>query len=142
MIKGDAQHLGDKQEWGAIWKGNVLLPKLRLFLWRCFWKATPVQAVLAIRIIHLLPICKLCGMNDETIMHEIFKCDFASAAWFASPMGIRTENLTGTFRETVLAVRSSATQQQFSTFVSVTWAIWQVRNMLFMKTESLASRYM
>lgn len=75
----------DQQFWMWFWQEDTLMPKLKMFVWRCCWKALPVQAVLAvlaIRIRTLSPLCKLCERENETIMHSLFFFDFArSASW-------------------------------------------------------------
>ncbi|KAF3339924.1 zinc-binding in reverse transcriptase [Carex littledalei] len=77
LMWGPLNDENDQQFWMWIWQEDTPMPKLKMFVWRCCWKALPVQAVLAARIRTLSPLCKLCERENETIMHSLFFFDFA-----------------------------------------------------------------
>lgn len=106
----------------------MLLPKLKMFIWRCYWNAVPVQAVLSSSIRTLPQDCKLCGAQREMVMHTLFHCQFARTAWLDSPMCLRTNWLTGTFKETVIAVKKNLTDKDFASFISMALVVCRSRN--------------
>jgi zinc-binding in reverse transcriptase len=70
--------------WREIWDLDVI-PRVKIFPWKVGCNALPVLAALHRRMQNILPLCQICGMEDETIRHMIFDCSFARAVWFSSP---------------------------------------------------------
>ena len=70
--------------WGNwIWKLKNL-PKINLFLWKCFHNSIPVKIILAHRGIQLSPACDICNDQLETISHVLRECIAAQEIWAES----------------------------------------------------------
>jgi zinc-binding in reverse transcriptase len=113
--------------WHTIWDLDVI-PRVKLFFWRAGHNALPVLAVIHNRIQGILPLCPICGVEDESVRHMLFDCDFARAAWFICPLQIRTPDLPMDFKQAVLELMSGmcATDQKTAGYIS--WEIWKARN--------------
>lgn len=128
LVRGEMGNPSDKDFWMGIWNLKGLLPKLRLFLWRCACNALPVKSILNARIQSIQPLCQLCNCHDETIRHALFDCNFARVCWAASGLGIMPDNIPGTFREVLIAVKQQLSDEDITCFVCVAWGLWRVRN--------------
>lgn len=112
----------------GIWTGRRLLPKLKLFLWRCAHNALPVKEVLSIRIQTVSSECQLCKAHPETVRHALFDCTFVRGCWASSGLGLRPDNLPGTFRKVFQAIQRPLSEEGLYCLVCSTWAIWRLRN--------------
>ena len=128
LIRGDQPVNGEKEFWKWLWGHKGLLPKFKLFIWKCWFKAIPVQAVLARRMPHLSPLCTICNQENETVVHALFRCQFARSAWLASPLSIRSDELLGDLPDIVNVMRKQLDDQQFLKFMAIVWAVWRSRN--------------
>lgn len=81
--------------WKTLWHTQSVPLRTCLFLWKVLHNAVPVCDVLHSRISHISPICPLCDQEPETVTHLLFRCSHARATWFQSPLGLRTENISG-----------------------------------------------
>lgn len=118
----------DSKFWAWLWKDTQIIPKLKVFVWRAIHGALPVKEVLAVRIHHIDPTCQICGRGPETIMHALFKCDFARAMWLVSDLGLGTDDLPDSFKEFISTIWQSLSADQFGNFVCLLWAVWRSRN--------------
>ncbi|CAN0880645.1 Uncharacterized mitochondrial protein AtMg00310 [Linum grandiflorum] len=62
--------------WRSIWEAQVH-PKLRLFLWKLFYRILPTAEVLRKRGMNIPRPCPVCGDGFETVEHLLFQCSFA-----------------------------------------------------------------
>lgn len=99
LLKGDVGLETDKRFWEGIWKNNGILPKLKLFLWRCVHRALPVRGVIGARIQTVPVTCQLCNCEAETVEHAIFRCGFAKSVWLNSPLNLDTDIMHGSCKE-------------------------------------------
>jgi hypothetical protein len=67
---------GDRELWNTIWKANVS-PKVKIFTWKLATNSLAVQVNRSKRIPNMLPICTICGMEEETLYHATMKCTHA-----------------------------------------------------------------
>ena len=63
-----------------IWHGNFP-PKMKFFLWLCWFDRLPTNRMLWIRKIRPSPICNLCSLEEENTLHILSECSFAKAVW-------------------------------------------------------------
>lgn len=66
-----------------IWKLQTL-PKIQMFLWKCYHNSIPVKTVLAQRGIQLSLTCDMCHGKLETISHVLRDCTTARVFWAES----------------------------------------------------------
>ena len=60
---------GDECFRGAwLWKLKTM-PKIQMFLWKCYHNSIPVKLILAQRGIQISPTCDICHDQSETISH-------------------------------------------------------------------------
>ena len=59
-----------------IWRIDTL-PKIQMFIWKCFYNSIPVKEVLNKRGIDLDTKCGCCGDGLETILHVLRVCKYA-----------------------------------------------------------------
>ncbi|KAJ1702528.1 hypothetical protein LUZ63_002307 [Rhynchospora breviuscula] len=76
-----------------IWNTKGLLPRIRLFLWKIMHNGLPLGDLIGRRISNTSRPCSLCGFHAETIQHALFKCPWAQSLWFASSLGLHTDDL-------------------------------------------------
>ncbi|XP_078157456.1 uncharacterized protein LOC144553231 [Carex rostrata] len=122
LIKGDVGVEADKWFWEEIWKNNDIIPKLKLFLWRCVHRALPVRGVIGVRIQDVPVTCQLCNCEAETVEHAIFRCGFAKSVWLSSPLNLNTDTVHGSYKE-ILEQAIQMPSHLFESFVCIAWAI-------------------
>ncbi|XP_050254935.1 uncharacterized protein LOC126700793 [Quercus robur] len=57
------------------------MPKIQMFLWKCYHNSVPVKSILAQRGIQISPTCDICHDQSETITHVLRECKAAHAFW-------------------------------------------------------------
>ena len=68
-----------------IWKLKTL-PKIQMFLWKCYHHSIPIKAVLAQKGIQMPPCCDICRDKPETASHVLRECTAAQVFWAESNM--------------------------------------------------------
>lgn len=63
--------------WEIIWKRGVVLPRIRLFLWKLVQGALPLGVNLQKRNLRGDALCCMCGKELESEVHMVFRCEFA-----------------------------------------------------------------
>lgn len=111
-----------------VWNKGNITPRVRLHLWKLINKAVPLGAIIHRRITRANPICQLCGQEEETVMHHVFRCPFAKLCHLMGPIALRSHELTGSFIQVLAFLGSHLDADQWSQFVSSIWAIWRCRN--------------
>ncbi|XP_078153121.1 uncharacterized protein LOC144548322 [Carex rostrata] len=117
-----------KEAWRIIWRKGSIVPRLRLFLWKLVHNALPLGAVLKARTSKGDSICAVCGEENEDAAHMVFLCSFARSCWFAGPLSVRTDFLTGNIHHSLVDIANNCSDDQWTLFVNSIWAIWRCRN--------------
>ena len=63
-----------------VWKSKTT-PRIKFFLWQCYYGSIPTKDVLGSRGFNLNTTCELCGCNSETIIHLLRDCGVAKNVW-------------------------------------------------------------
>ncbi|XP_078151441.1 uncharacterized protein LOC144546765 [Carex rostrata] len=131
----------EREVWTSIWKKGKIVPRLRLFIWKLLNEALPLGNILTSRIRRGDPTCHMCGAQSETVNHFLFLCPFSRGCWLASPLPLRTENLSVPLIQVLHELGGLLTPQQWTDFVCISWSIWRCRNDLAYsgKVPSIAS---
>jgi len=66
-----------------IWKLKTL-PKIHMFLWKCYHNSIPIKTILAHGGIQLSLACDICNDQPETISHVLRECTTAQEFWAES----------------------------------------------------------
>lgn len=70
----------------GAWVWKVLsLPNLQCLLWKCCHQSIPIHALLAARGIDIDPLCSLCRLAPETIMHLLRVYPSSKKFWNSFP---------------------------------------------------------
>lgn len=118
----------EKIIWKTIWHAKGVLPRVRMFMWKAMHDVLPVGLALHKCIQQISSIYKLCGANEEDIMHVLFHCPHARATWFQSTLGLRVDHFRGmNLREVLHVVWQPLDLHHISLFFSTAWHIWKAR---------------
>ena len=119
-----------------IWKNKKILPRVQMFIWRLMTKNIANAQRVNRRINKIPATCSRCNQveNDE---HLFFHCNFSRAVWFASPLGIRTDNLQGSCAYIVNFIFSHMNlSENVDLACYILWHIWKARNDLKFQNKS------
>ncbi|KAJ4805324.1 Ribonuclease H-like superfamily protein [Rhynchospora pubera] len=104
-----------------------MLPRTRIFLWKLLHDAVPLRAVIARRLRTMPPLCELCGLEEDDVMHVLFRCAVARKYWFSSCLAIRTDALPAHVTPTLQLFLSNLGESRFEVFANLIWSLWKVR---------------
>lgn len=118
--------------WKKIWKLKVL-PRIQVFIWKCYNDILPVMVKLSTRMTNLSPVCHLCRTHDETISHLFLHCSYSRAVRFGlGSTGPSSSDLTmkewieNWFVDTSLSKINMARRRRME--ASICWFIWKHRD--------------
>ncbi|KAF4396937.1 hypothetical protein F8388_004905 [Cannabis sativa] len=90
IVKGVTTTAPADAKWKLIWTSKIH-PRLKLIWWQLERDAFPTRGKIS-KFMDLTDVCcPVCGEEEETIFHLLWKCNLAKAIWFNSPMGLRAE---------------------------------------------------
>ncbi|XP_021734037.1 uncharacterized protein LOC110700742 [Chenopodium quinoa] len=120
------------QWWKSFW-GLPLLPRFKLFCWKLLHDALPLLATLFSKGLPVDPVCTFCCLDLETTSHLFRDCPFIRILWNSTLLSLNgTLPESTSFTEWVVSVvsyfRRSKDLVSLTSFVSLLWAIWIVRN--------------
>jgi zinc-binding in reverse transcriptase len=118
--------VGTIQFWRILWKQVDVLPRIQLFIWRIVQGGLPVGETWARKLGLNVPVCAICGMDVDDVMHVLFYCQFARAVWLASPLGVQSLSLPSNFIQVFLYFKESLFPTDFKLFLNTLWALWKV----------------
>lgn len=104
-------------------------PKLGHFMWRACRGSLGVMKVLYDR--HVIPStqCGVCGCDEETIMHSLFRCTHAKKIWDHSSFSTVIEEAPATsFVDWLRWCAGRVSREELRTLASLCWAAWFCRN--------------
>ncbi|KAJ3707701.1 hypothetical protein LUZ61_011406 [Rhynchospora tenuis] len=110
-----------------IWHSRGVIPRARIFLWRAVREALPVDALFSARLARQANGCSICGAQQETVMHVLFKYPRASQVWLSSEFGLRADNLPDSMQKLFAYVMNHLDSQQISKWIGIMWQVWKDR---------------
>jgi hypothetical protein len=87
----------------------------------------PLRATWAHNLGNIIPYCAVCGLDQNSVIHSLFRCNFARAVWLASPLGLHSLALPPDFIQTVLMLRNNLNPTEFKLFLNTLWCLWKAR---------------
>ncbi|KAJ4778130.1 RNA-directed DNA polymerase (reverse transcriptase)-related family protein [Rhynchospora pubera] len=111
-----------------MWNFKQIQPKVKIFLWKLCSQILPTVLRLSKRIPTIDPICPRCKERDETDYHIFFSCTASRAAWFISPLSIRSDRITQSVPEFLEHIFQTQDPSNISLFCNILWSIWEHRN--------------
>ncbi|XP_019159993.1 PREDICTED: uncharacterized protein LOC109156595 [Ipomoea nil] len=127
QIVGDYEHNpGTFDKWVKLWKMKVP-PKWKTFLWRTLCDILPTTNNLIMKRVELEPVCPMCGLFDENVMHALITCDYSKMVWGMS--GLPVINIvTDSLVAWLMRIFYALTEDQCGLAVSILYNIWNARN--------------
>ncbi|XP_074322710.1 uncharacterized protein LOC141659683 [Apium graveolens] len=126
VMKGYVVPGDDESIWRKLWKIKAP-PKALNMVWRALSNNLPTIVQLRGKQVQVNQICPICQEYDETILHSIISCKFASSCRTIVFAGYRMgeHNSFANWFNTVLSSGSQTTKEEIG---SVCWLIWRARN--------------
>ncbi|GER32678.1 RNA-directed DNA polymerase [Striga asiatica] len=130
-----------KNWWKLTWTLPVK-PKIKHFLWKCWYRFLSSNDQLLQRNIEVNSTCMLCGVGVEDLDHILFSCERAKMVWKLSGV---TWNMLETpkpsFRcwwsEVCSAVQSISLKDRTSLSCYILWWLWKTRNLWVFEKKKL-----
>ncbi|CAA0839897.1 Unknown protein [Striga hermonthica] len=118
--------------WKTTWALKIK-NKIKVFLWRCWYKYLGTNDQLIKRGILVDPICSVCGSAEESLDHILFFCPCAVKVWKHAGLhweGMHLSNFTfQTWWQDICSmkrIRSFHDRIHFSSYIL--WWLWKSRN--------------
>ncbi|XP_057790949.1 uncharacterized protein LOC131008065 [Salvia miltiorrhiza] len=130
---------GNDRLYNWIWNLEVI-PKVRLFLWKCLVEALPTSRALLSRSISVDPSCPRCGEDIETVEHALRDCSWTRFFWSASPLRLPptpNEEIC-TIPDWFEKIRESNEKDVHKVFANLIWTLWYARNLLVFQGKILS----
>lgn len=105
--------VGSKELWKIVWRRGQVLPRVRMFLWKLIHKALPLAKIMQRRFPSVSLLCGICDSHEEDVLHLLHQCQFARACFLASPLGLRTDVLSGSLVQVLQGVSNSLDDEQW-----------------------------
>ncbi|XP_031124180.1 uncharacterized protein LOC116026894 [Ipomoea triloba] len=117
---------GGFDKWNYLWKIKVP-PKWRTFMWRALSDTLPVTTNLLLKRVEVDPLCPMCGLSHENVMHALVLCEFSSIVWQETNLPVFNV-LDGSFVMWFMNLLLSLTEENLAFGVAVLYSIWSGRN--------------
>ncbi|KAL0313470.1 UNVERIFIED_CONTAM: hypothetical protein Sradi_5746300 [Sesamum radiatum] len=128
QIVTEATPFGNQRSWSFIWKLD-LAPKIKLFLWKAYFRALPTLANLNKRGLRLEGGCVLCDADEEDTMHILVECPFARLVWAVSGVERRLiETNTKNVEAWMRGIRWNTDRGKFEGVAKICWSLRYNRN--------------
>ncbi|KAJ4766926.1 Ribonuclease H-like superfamily protein [Rhynchospora pubera] len=119
---------GGDISWKHVWQWKMIVPKVRMFMWRLLSNALPLAQNLSYRIRTISSMCQRCNQENEFATHCMFFCQGSRMIWFMGELGLRTDDLPLNITEAILHITQGMNEDQISTVCYTLWEIWLARN--------------
>ncbi|XP_019194747.1 PREDICTED: uncharacterized protein LOC109188557 [Ipomoea nil] len=113
-------------KWISMWKLKVP-PKWKTFLWRSICDILPTTTNLIIKRVEVDPICPMCGLDHEDVLHVLVLCEYYTLVWNVTQLPI-TNIIADFFTSWLKGALAVLTEEQTRFMVAVLYYIWRTRN--------------
>ncbi|XP_019188968.1 PREDICTED: uncharacterized protein LOC109183338 [Ipomoea nil] len=114
-------------KWITLWKLKVP-PKWKTFLWRAVCDILPTTTNLLMKRVEVDPVCPMCGLIHEDVMHTLISCDYSKIVWTISGLPV-TNVITHSLPFWLTGILDMLTEEQCGLVVAVLYHVWAARNM-------------
>ncbi|KAJ4789113.1 RNA-directed DNA polymerase (reverse transcriptase)-related family protein [Rhynchospora pubera] len=114
--------------WEGVWLSKNITPKIKIFIWRLLNKGLPMAVHMHSRFPNFSPTCQRCHEENEFDMHCLFFCATSRQVWFASPLGLRVDDLPLQIGEALKQIMEGLDDHGVHLFTSIIWEVWKERN--------------
>uniref|UniRef100_A0A803L0F3 Reverse transcriptase zinc-binding domain-containing protein n=1 Tax=Chenopodium quinoa TaxID=63459 RepID=A0A803L0F3_CHEQI len=117
-------------KWSVVWNSDNT-PKVKHFAWRAIKGAVDARQSLIQRGMNIDPICPMCGIENESVMHMLALCPDAKRIWYLSPLRLEVGKYEGLeFGEWCGSIcLHHRDPHWWNIFLAILWGIWLWRNM-------------
>ncbi|XP_057794033.1 uncharacterized protein LOC131010509 [Salvia miltiorrhiza] len=124
--------------WNWIW-GLEVIPKVKIFMWKCLSGIFPTTRALMARSIEVDPVCCRCGEEVESSEHALRDCPWMVFLWEISPLRLRPLSAAEIWnvKDWFEQIRSIPDKEVHATFATTAWASWYARNLLLYQNKNL-----
>ncbi|KAM6553636.1 hypothetical protein CsatB_014398 [Cannabis sativa] len=123
--------------WNGMW--NLRVPqKIKIFVWRMYFRALPTNSQLIKRKIPLQPLCHRCGDETESPEHALIFCSSLRPLWSKLQLWkVIDRGRAGSLAELLVYLFEVLDADQFALLAMIWWWVWYDRNsVLFGKKQS------
>ncbi|KAL9319082.1 hypothetical protein ACSQ67_015599 [Phaseolus vulgaris] len=128
--------------WRGIWHAEAPA-RCRSVAWRACKEELPVKSLLVQKRILDDATCPCCGNGAETTAHALLHCEEIKRVWFASPLGLRVEALSGVTSVSQLIEQcvSVLDEKAMGMVCAIIWSVWHRRNVRLWKDKKLDCKH-
>lgn len=114
--------------WRDIW--DLKLPNVeKNFLWRACHDILPTRVNLHRQKIIDDPLCPICEIEEETVLHVLLQCPAAVDVWCVGDKKLQKSTMTGKeFIQIVESIFAKCNMEEIQLFFEIAWKIWMRRN--------------
>ena len=87
MHVGNHSPTSSEIQWNKVWKLK-LHDRLKMLLWHIGNDAFPTNLNFVCKVGFGDPVCPLCNVEEESLVHLFFLCPVAQAIWFGQQSGL------------------------------------------------------
>lgn len=131
-----------KKVWNSVWYLPVQ-GKIKTFIWKALRNIMAVKEVLFKLNLTTDPLCPVCNLKEESIIHLVARCNFAQMVWHISPFRLDMRSISGdSLMEwwECLLERWKGREESMEFWAAVgniVWGLWKNWNdMVFNETSS------
>lgn len=124
--KGRWQRNDNASLWGKMWKVKAP-PKVLNLIWRTLSYCLPTMTALAQKKVDVICVCPVCNGEDETALHALVTCPFATLCWENVLSGVHQDRGSD-FNEWMASIINFISLDMRELVFTVCWAIWKARN--------------
>lgn len=124
--KGRWQTVDNNSLWRIVWQIKAP-PKVLNMIWRALAQCLPTLNALQEKHVYVNRMCPVCNGEEETTLHALVKCPFASQCWGDKGLlwvGTRLEG----FADWLDKVLRISRIDEYAEIVTLCWSIWKARN--------------
>ncbi|CAN1250765.1 Putative ribonuclease H protein At1g65750 [Linum perenne] len=117
----------DKHLWKWMWRIPIP-PKFLFFIWRLTRNAVATKKNLWIRKCAPSPNCPVCYMEEEDVLHCLFRCNVAERAWNKAHPRIDLPSEGTTVLQWLAKDPEGNHRPETQSLIALMWTIWKARN--------------
>lgn len=112
--------------WSKFWKIKVS-SKVAHVGWRAITGILPTMSQLYTSHVPIQTLCQVCKVGEETILHALVTCSFASSCW-QKALGSNSFMNMSTFKDWFEFMLSAYDKVKWEEIVMICWPVWNARN--------------
>ncbi|CAN0907022.1 LINE-1 retrotransposable element ORF2 protein [Linum grandiflorum] len=126
-LRGPLPPYHPQQKWKWLWTLPIP-PKIRFFLWRIAHDALATKRNLWRRQCAIDPVCSICNVEIEDLIHCLFQCTHARETWTKAFPSIPTPTGNDCCLSWILSNHQADAPFDTLLAVATLWHIWRARN--------------